>query len=192
MKMSESVNTSRTAPVASHERGDDLLFLTEDKLLQAVELMFFAYRGFTSDPDRILEAYGYGRAHHRALHFINRQSGISINSLLDILGISKQSLNPVLRKLIADGLVRSDVGQRDKRQRNLYLTDTGRALESSLSTAQRQRMRAAFKRAGAEAVVGFRAVLNNMVDAKTHKILENINAGINTNTGTNKDTPHDE
>ena len=154
--------------------GDDLLFLTEDKLLQGIELMFFAYRGFTADPDRILATYGYGRAHHRALHFINRQRGISINALLDILGISKQSLNPVLRKLIADGLVKSDIGSKDKRQRLLYLTDSGKGLEHSLSTAQHQRMRAAFKQAGAEAVAGFRAVLHHMVDDKDQQILHDI------------------
>jgi len=80
--------------------GDDLLFLTDDKLLDGIELMFFAYKGFTSDPDRILQNYTYGRAHHRAIHFVNRQPGITVNDLLAILGITKQSLNRVLRQLV--------------------------------------------------------------------------------------------
>jgi len=114
---------------------DAMLFLTDDQLLQGIELMYFAYKGFTSDPDRILENMTYGRAHHRAIHFINRHEGLKVNDLLDILGITKQSLNRVLRQLVDDGLVESRVGKHDKRERNLYLTDKGIALEHELSSA---------------------------------------------------------
>ena len=107
---------------ASSQRGESLLFLTDEQLRKGIEAMFFAYRGFTADPDRILEKYGYGRAHHRALHFIHRAPGTTVNNLLAILGVTKQSLNRVLRGLIADGLVESKVGKRDKRERHLYLT----------------------------------------------------------------------
>ena len=93
-------------------RSEQLLFLTDDQLRQGIELMFFAYRGFTADPDRILEARGYGRAHHRAIHFINRRPGLTVNELLDFLGVTKQSLNRVLRQLVDDGLVESRVGAR--------------------------------------------------------------------------------
>lgn len=145
-------------------RSQQLLYLTDEQLLQGIELMFFAYRGFTSDPDRILEEYGYGRAHHRAVHFINRRSGLTVNDLIAILGVTKQSLNRVLRQLIEDGLVESRIGREDKRQRNLYLTETGKALEAELSTAQQARVRQAYSAAGPEAVQGFRAVLENMID----------------------------
>lgn len=145
--------------------GETLLFLTDDQLRKGIEAMFFAYRGFTADPDRILEDKGYGRAHHRAIHFINRSPGTTVNNLLSILGVTKQSLNRVLRTLIDDGLVRSDVGTRDKRERHLYLTETGEVLERELSNAQRKRMRAAFRQAGPEAVVGFRHVLEAMMDS---------------------------
>ncbi|HSF90844.1 MAG TPA: MarR family transcriptional regulator, partial [Paracoccaceae bacterium] len=110
---------------AGSGRSEELLFLTDDQLRQGIELMFFAYRGFTADPDRILNAHGYGRAHHRAVHFINRQPGLTVNDLLDILGVTKQSLNRVLRQLVDDGLVESRIGTNDRRQRNLYLTETG-------------------------------------------------------------------
>ncbi len=150
---------SRSAP-----RGEQLLFLTDDQLRQGIELMFFAYRGFTADPDRLLEARGYGRAHHRAIHFVNRRPGLTVNELLDILRVTKQSLNRVLRQLIDDGLVESRVGERDRRHRNLLLTEAGRALERELSAAQRRRMRAAFSQAGPEAVQGFRQVLEAMID----------------------------
>ena len=70
-------------------KGENLLFLTDDQLLQGIELMFFAYKGFTSDPDQILQDYTYGRAHHRALHFVQRNPGITVNALLDILGVTK-------------------------------------------------------------------------------------------------------
>jgi DNA-binding MarR family transcriptional regulator len=145
--------------------GESLLFLTDDQLRRGIEAMFFAYRGFTADPDRILQEYGYGRAHHRAIHFINRSPGTTVNNLLSILGVTKQSLNRVLRTLVEDGLVVSRVGTRDKRERHLYLTDEGAALERQLSEAQRNRMRAAFRNAGPEAVAGFRTVLEQMMDA---------------------------
>ena len=113
----------------SSHTGENLLFLTDEQLRQGIEAMFFAYRGFTADPDKILVDMAYGRAHHRAIHFINRAPGTTVNNLLGILGVTKQSLNRVLRTLIADGLVKSQVGKADKRERHLYLTDAGRALE---------------------------------------------------------------
>ncbi len=144
--------------------GESLLFLTDEQLRKGIEAMFFAYRGFTSDPDRILSEKGYGRAHHRALHFIHRSPKTTVNNLLSILGVTKQSLNRVLRSLIEDGLVESQIGKRDKRERHLVLTEAGAALEQHLSTAQRVRMREAYKAAGPEAVHGFRQVLEAMMD----------------------------
>jgi DNA-binding MarR family transcriptional regulator len=143
---------------------DNLLFLTDEQLRRGIEAMFFAYRGFTADPDLILAERGYGRAHHRAVHFISRTPGTTVNNLLSILGVTKQSLNRVLRTLVEDGLVEARVGVRDKRERHLYLTEDGAALERALSESQRNRMRAAFRNAGPEAVSGFRAVLEEMMD----------------------------
>lgn len=154
-------------------RSEHLLFLTDEQLRQGIELMFFAYRGFTADPDRILENYAYGRAHHRAIHFINRSPGLTVNELLDILGVTKQSLNRVLRQLVEDGLVESRVGLQDRRQRNLYLTETGSTLERDLSDAQRSRMRKAYSNAGPEAVHGFRTVLEQMIDPALREKLLN-------------------
>ena len=93
-------NAGSTVHFRNGRVGIPQLFLTDDRLLQGIELMFFAYRGFTSDPDRILEQYGYGRAHHRAIHFINRSPGITVNRLLEILGVTKQSLTRVRRQLV--------------------------------------------------------------------------------------------
>jgi DNA-binding MarR family transcriptional regulator len=149
--------------------GEALLYLTDEQLRQGIEAMFFAYRGFTADPDRILEEKGYGRAHHRAVHFINCAPGTTVNNLLKILGVTKQSLNRVLRTLIEDGLVIVNVGQRDKRERNLFLTDKGRALEQQLSDAQRNRMRAAYRQVGPDAVAGFRTVLEAMMDPEMRR-----------------------
>lgn len=144
--------------------GENLLFLTDEQLRKGIEAMFFAYRGFTADPDRILAERGYGRAHHRALHFINRSRGTTVTNLLAVLGVTKQSLNRVLRSLIEDGLVEARVGRRDRRERNLHLTDKGAELERALSEAQRARMRAAYRAAGPQAVAGFRQVLEAMMD----------------------------
>ncbi|MEM8822548.1 MAG: MarR family transcriptional regulator [Pseudomonadota bacterium] len=151
------------------DHSDTLLFLTDEQLRRAIEAMFFAYRGFTADPDRILATRGYGRAHHRAIHFIHRSPGTTVNNLLAILGVTKQSLNRVLRTLIEDGLVQSRVGTQDRRERHLTLTEDGEALEAELSTAQRARMRAAFREAGPGAVAGFRTVLEHMMDPEQRR-----------------------
>ena len=151
---------------SSGKRGDTLLFLTDDQLRMGIEAMFFAYRGFTADPDRILEEHKYGRAHHRAIHFINRQPGTTVSNLIMILGVTKQSLNRVLRKLVENGLVEVAVGEEDRRTRRLHLTEEGKELERRLSEAQRKRMRAAYRAAGPEAVVGFRTVLEQIMDPR--------------------------
>ncbi|KFE36795.1 MarR family winged helix-turn-helix transcriptional regulator [Thioclava atlantica] len=155
-------------------QGETLLFLTDEQLRKGIEAMFFAYRAFTSDPDRLLEEHGYGRAHHRALHFINRQPGLTVTTLLAVLGVTKQSLNRVLRTLIEDGLVESRVGRRDKRERRLHLTEKGAALERALSEAQRGRMRAAYRAAGPQAVAGFRQVLEAMMGPDLHKLYQTM------------------
>ncbi|QUS36121.1 MarR family winged helix-turn-helix transcriptional regulator [Falsirhodobacter algicola] len=149
--------------------GEQLLFLTDEQLRKGIEAMFFAYRGFTADPDRILEEYGYGRAHHRAIHFIHRAPGITVTRLLTVLGVTKQSLNRILRVLLEDGLVEARVGRTDRRERLLHLTQTGEALERELSDAQRARMRAAYRAAGPQAVQGFRQVLEAMMDPELRK-----------------------
>ena len=85
---------------SGHPGGEGLLFLTDEQLRKGIEAMFFAYRGFTADPDRILAEKAYGRAHHRATHFIHRSPGTTVNNLLSILGVTKQSLNRGRRTLI--------------------------------------------------------------------------------------------
>ena len=145
-------------------QGDRLLFLTDQQLREGVELMFFAYRSMVADADRLLESRGYGRAHHRCLHFVHRRPGLSVTELLEILKVTKQSLNRVLRQLVNDGLIRSRVGQEDRRQRLLELTEEGEALLRSLSDAQHARMRRVFLEAGPDAVQDFKKVLANMID----------------------------
>jgi DNA-binding MarR family transcriptional regulator len=149
--------------------GESLLFLTDEQLRKGIEAMFVAYRGFTADPDRILQDLDYGRAHHRAIHFINRNSGTTVTNLLITLGVTKQSLNRVLRSLIADGMVESRVGRSDRRERHLFLTAKGNELERSLSDAQRARMRSAYRQAGPVAVQGFRQVLEAIMDPDSRR-----------------------
>jgi DNA-binding MarR family transcriptional regulator len=101
-----------------------------------IELFFFAYRDFTSDPDQLLAAYGFGRAHHRVVHFVNRIPGLTVAELLDVLKITKQSLARVLKQLIDTGYVVQIQGLRDRRQRELYPTDKGRDLALALAAPQ--------------------------------------------------------
>ncbi|MBS7704418.1 MarR family winged helix-turn-helix transcriptional regulator [Chelatococcus asaccharovorans] len=136
--------------------GDDRDRASPD--YEIIELFFFAYRDFVSDPDRMLNSYGFGRAHHRILHFVGRQSGLTIAELLDILRITKQSLNRVLKELIRDGFVEQRAGVTDRRQRLLYLTEKGEALSLAMSAVQQERIARALSKcdAGArEAVLDF-------------------------------------
>ena len=151
-----------TAPDLASEVEDTF---SDAELRRGIELLFFAYRDFTGDPDAVLAGRGLGRAHHRAIHFINRAPGITVAGLLDILQVTKQSLNRVLRQLIEEGLVDSLEGKTDRRQRNLYLTDAGKTLEQALSELQRKRVGDAYSAAGPEAVAGFATVLRQMINA---------------------------
>ena len=165
------------ANTTAQDSGESLLFLTDEQVRKGIEAMFFAYRGFTADPDRILEGMDYGRAHHRAIHFIHRSPATTVSNLLMILGVTKQSLNRVLRSLIEDGLVEARVGKRDRRERHLHLTEKGLALERSLSDAQRVRMRAAYRAAGPAAVQGFRQVLEAMMDPELRRQFQTLKEG---------------
>ncbi|HHZ10870.1 MAG TPA: MarR family transcriptional regulator [Rhizobiales bacterium] len=109
-----------------------------------IELLFFAYRDFTSDPDEILADYGFGRAHHRVLHFVNRLPGLTVAELLDVLKITKQSLARVLKQLVDTGHVVQIQGLQDRRQRELYPTAKGRTLALALARPQSRRIAAAF------------------------------------------------
>lgn len=105
-----------------------------------IELLFFAYRDFVGDPDRILAQYGFGRAHHRVLHFVDRYPGLTIAELLDILRITKQSLNRVLKDLIQQDYIVQQTGENDRRQRLLFCTDSGAALAGDLTRVQVRRL----------------------------------------------------
>jgi DNA-binding MarR family transcriptional regulator len=131
----------------------------EESLRQAIEMLFFAYRDFTSGPDKILTEYGFGRAHHRAIYFVGRNSGLTVSALLNILKITKQSLNRVLSQLIREGFIEQTQGSLDRRQRLLSLTKKGTMLEERLTENQSHRIAGAYKTAGISSVDGFRKVL---------------------------------
>jgi DNA-binding MarR family transcriptional regulator len=109
-------------------------------LLTFVELLFFAYRDFTREADTVLAEYGLGRAHHRVLHFVNRNPGLRVADLLEILKITKQSLARVLKQLVDEGWIAQQAGEHDRRQRLLYATDKGAGLAGRLDTLQAKRV----------------------------------------------------
>ena len=128
-----------------------------------IELLFFAYRDFVSDPDHVLEKFGFGRAHHRVVHFVGRHPQMTVGDLLGILRITKQSLNRVLGQLVRQGFIIQHRGAQDRRQRLLELTDSGHELERRLSAPQRARVAGAYRKAGGQAVEGFRKVLLGII-----------------------------
>ncbi len=142
------------------------LFLRDDELRQGIEMLFFAYRDFTAKADETLAAFGFGRAHHRAIYFVGRNPGMTVADLLAILKITKQSLSRVLSQLVRQGFIVQRKGVTDRRQRLLSLTERGAELERRLTEDQRALIAAAYKGAGAEAVEGFRKVLLGLVNER--------------------------
>lgn len=140
------------------EAGQDIDFTL-------IELLFFAYRDFTSDPDKLLDEYGFGRAHHRVLHFVNRRPGLTVAELLDVLKITKQSLGRVLKQLVDSGLVQQVQGPQDRRQRQLFATERGRALALELAAPQSRRI----DRAMAEAQPADRQAIARFLAAMVNK-----------------------
>jgi DNA-binding MarR family transcriptional regulator len=138
-------------------------FLREEELRRGIELLFFAYRDFTAEPDAILGHYGFGRAHHRVVHFVGRHPQMTVSELLGILRITKQSLSRVLGQLVRQEFIIQHPGPLDRRQRLLELTPKGRELERQLSRPQRARVAKAYRQAGAQAVEGFRTVLLGII-----------------------------
>ena len=143
------------------------LFLRKETLKRGIELLFYAYRDFTSEADSILYEIGLGRAHHRVIYFVGKYSGMTVSDLLGILRITRQSLSRVLSHLIAEGYVRQQVGDADKRQRLLFLTSKGSALEARLTDIQCKRFANAYLQSGASDVAGFEQVLNALLDKQT-------------------------
>jgi DNA-binding MarR family transcriptional regulator len=148
------------------------LFPAEPDMRLAQDLLFFGYRDFTNAADVILEELGLGRAHHRALHFIGRNPGITVSDLLAILRITKQSLARVLSVLVEQGYVAQTPGHEDRRQRLLTLTPKGRELERRAFERQRERLAAAYREAGPGAVEGFRRVLRGIMDQHARDYLD--------------------
>jgi len=182
--------TRDPAPRPEHARADGPergAPLSDAEVLRLMELLFFAYRDFVSDPDAMLAEIGFGRAHHRVIHFVGRHPGLRVSELLDILRITKQSLGRVLRELIDRGYVYQQEGETDRRQRLLFLTEEGRALHARLAAPQKARIRRALAEAGPEAAEVFARTLLNIVNpedrARVQALLDSADAGAGSDHG---------
>lgn len=141
-------------------------------LVACVELFYFAYRDFTCDPDTILEQYGFGRAHHRVLHFVHRNPGLNVAELLDILKITKQSLARVLKQLVDEGFIIQRAGDEDRRERRLYVSAKGSRLTDKLTQIQVKRLESALSKAGPGADALTRQFLFGMIAEKDRAYVE--------------------
>ena len=140
-----------------------------------IELLFFAYRDFVSDPDHVLESLEFGRAHHRVLHFVHRYPGLKVADLLDVLRITKQSLGRVLKQLLDEGYIVQKTGNNDRRQRLLFATAKGEALVAKLAGLQTDRINRALGGIAPEGADTVRQFLRAMIDHDDpDKVLETI------------------
>ncbi|TCT03245.1 MarR family winged helix-turn-helix transcriptional regulator [Aquabacter spiritensis] len=163
-----SLTTLRPEPAGPRPASADA------PLVELIELFFFAYRDFVADPDEILAPLGFGRAHHRVLHFVNRHPGMRVTDLLDILRITKQSLGRVLRELVDQGFIESRAGPSDRRQRLLYPTPRGEALAHEFVALQSRRIAGALDECGAGAREAARRFLVAMIDAEDRAGVERL------------------
>jgi DNA-binding MarR family transcriptional regulator len=163
-----------STPGSHSQHAAGLLFLREEEFRIAQDMLFFGVRDLNAAADAILHDLGFGRAHHRALHWIGRQPDLKVGELLLILGITKQSLARVLGPLIRQGYVAQGKGKIDRRQRLLTLTEKGAALERRLFECARERLAGAYREAGGPAVEGFRRVLRGMMTDQGRKHLDAI------------------
>src|SRR6201989_466347 len=129
-----------------------------------IELLFFAYRDFVGDADHVLEEFGFGRAHHRVIHFVHRYPGLKVADLLDVLRITKQSLGRVLKQLLDEGYIVQKAGAKDRRERLLFATAKGEALVAKLAGLQTDRINSAFAGLDAAGVDTVRQFLRGMID----------------------------
>ena len=166
-----SSSSDTDVPADATAPADDAGRDREARLIEAMELLFFAYRDFVGDPDTILEGHKFGRAHHRVLHFVGRNPGITVQNLLAILRITKQSLARVLRQLVKDGQVEQRTGAQDRRERHLHLTEKGDALWQQLQAPQRIRLERAFDKAGPAAEAAWREVMDALLDRSSRNEL---------------------
>jgi DNA-binding MarR family transcriptional regulator len=137
-----------------------------EPIWDVIELLFFAYRDFIGDPDDVLAKLNFGRAHHRVLHFVNRNPGMKVAELLDILKITKQSLGRVLKQLIDDGYVVQKEGANDRRQRLLFVTPKGEALAMKLAGLQTARIARVLSELGPHAHEAACRFLTAMINAE--------------------------
>ena len=150
------------------------LFLSEKEIRKIIELMFFAYRDFTSEPDVLLEKINFGRAHHRVVYFVGKKEKITIKELLSILQITKQSLSRVLNQLVKEKYIVLSIGE-DKRTKNLSLTKKGHELESELSTIQIKKIKKILKNSNEDNIDGFKTLLYEMIDDKNKIKFDKLN-----------------
>lgn len=139
-----------------------------------IELLFFAYRDFIADADELLARLGFGRAHHRVLHFVNRNPGMRVADLLDVLKITKQSLGRVLRELIDSGYVVQRAGPADRRQRLLFVTSKGETLALDLALLQTRRFARALKECGEGSRDSAKRFLTAMIEPSSRAEVETL------------------
>lgn len=127
---------------------------------KSTELLYFAYRDYISWPDDLLQTYGFGRAHHRILYFVSRRPGMTVAELLKLLNITKQSLSRVISSLIDKKYITQQIGENDRRQRLLFISDKGKYLLDEVSVSQKTSILKASQQVGPEAVEGFWKMLS--------------------------------
>src|SRR5206468_6220303 len=171
------INFSRPSPGPDSRpaEGRSLAPRAGDVRWDIIELLFFAYRDFVGDADHELEAFGFGRAHHRVLHFVHRYPGLKVADLLDVLRITKQSLGRVLKQLLDEGYIVQRTGNNDRRQRLLFATAKGEALVAKLAGLQTDRINRALREIAVERVDTVRQFLRAMIDREDpDKVLQTI------------------
>ena len=144
----------------------ELLYLKDDQIKDCIQLLLYAYRETFSDPKDILKKNSMGAAHHRTLHLIERNEGISVNELLIKLKVTKQSLNRVLQDLKKMKIIKQLKDNNDSRRKLLYLDQTGKKFYNEIFQSQKKRIFNALKDSDSDSVIKFKQVLEKIINGK--------------------------
>ena len=144
----------------------ELLYLKDDQIKDCIQLLLYAYRETFSDPNEVLKKNSLGAAHHRTLHLIERNEGISVNELIIKLKITKQSLNRVLNDLKRSKIIKQIKDNNDSRRKLLYLDQVGRKFYNEVFKTQKKRIFNALKNSDSDSVLKFKEVLIKIINGK--------------------------
>ena len=142
----------------------NLLYLKDEQLKEFIEKLFISYRESFSDAKKTLNKHSLGIAHHKVIHMISINDGITISSLLKKLKITKQSLNRILKDLIKSNIIFFKKDEIDTRIKHIFLNKKGNSIFQEIFSSQKKRIYNALINSTSLEVNNFNNVLKKIIN----------------------------